>query len=59
MCFSSLATVKIAVLLFYKRIFTTKRFRLAASVMMGVITVWWIASLVVGPVADLCGNITT
>lgn len=46
-CFAALAVVNIAVLLFYKRVFPTAKFSLAANIMMGVIFCWWFATFFV------------
>jgi len=42
-----LATTKISVLLFYRRIFITKRFTLVANILLAVVTMWGIASILV------------
>jgi hypothetical protein len=40
---SSLAAVKISLLLFYVRIFSIRKFRVAAYVVMTVVVMWWIS----------------
>ena len=44
----SLATIKISILLLYKRIFFTKRFRLACNIMSGILAAWATAAVFVG-----------
>ncbi|MCJ1387900.1 hypothetical protein MMC18_000743 [Xylographa bjoerkii] len=43
----SVSVVKISILLFYKRIFTTPRFHLVANVMIAIITCWFVAFFIV------------
>lgn len=43
----SLSLVKIAILLFYAKIFTTPKFKLAVHVYIGVLTAWCISMVVV------------
>ena len=47
LCFTSEAIVKIAILLFYKRIFITKSFTITANAMMIAVVVWHVSSILV------------
>lgn len=42
------AFTKISVLLFFKRIFVTRRFSIAANILIGVVVVWLVAFITVG-----------
>jgi len=42
-----IAAIKIGILYFYKRIFTTKRFSLITNIVIVVVAMWGIASLLV------------
>lgn len=44
---ASLAFVKVAILLFYKRIFETPKFKLAVWIYIGILVAWAIAICVV------------
>ncbi|KAH8597081.1 hypothetical protein B0O99DRAFT_85469 [Bisporella sp. PMI_857] len=43
--FFDLATIKISVLFFYKRIFTTDKFLITANIMIAIVAMWGIASV--------------
>ena len=40
-------TIKFSILLFYRRLFITARFRLVTSVVAGVVLTWWLAVIIV------------
>ncbi|KAF2439686.1 hypothetical protein P171DRAFT_524784 [Karstenula rhodostoma CBS 690.94] len=45
LCFTALAIVKVSILLFYKRVFATKGFFLAANIMICVTLAWFTGSI--------------
>ena len=47
--------VKISAILFYKRLFTELRFRLAANIMMAVVVAWTVAQFIVSPPGSFDG----
>ncbi|KAH8602298.1 hypothetical protein B0O99DRAFT_735736 [Bisporella sp. PMI_857] len=44
MVFASLSVIKVSILLFYKRIFITKKFGIACNIMIGVMVAWYLGS---------------
>lgn len=47
LCHLIYGIIKLSVLSFYCRIFTTKRFHLAANIMIGLVVAWMIAAFAV------------
>lgn len=49
---TAIALVKIALLLFYRRIFVTKRFQIADSVMLGITASWFLTFFIVSVITN-------
>ena len=43
---SALTTIKISILLFYRRLFITARFKLVTDILGGIVLVWWLVVII-------------
>lgn len=44
---SAIMAIKLSILLFYRRLFITARFKLVTSIIIGIVLIWWLAVVIV------------